>query len=118
MKHPDLSERQLEQLKLELVNKRNQFEEQLGLLAGEDSFAQADRTDGNAEDADEASEQVLHLETNLKEKRAETSLKQAEKALARMESGEYGLCEVCGKPIDLARLQAFPEATTCVEHSA
>lgn len=86
-------------------------------MAGEDTFADPGRTEGNAEDADEASEQTLHLENDLKEKRAKASLAQVEKALARMESGEYGFCEVCGKPIDLARLQAFPEATTCVEHA-
>ena len=106
------------QLKLELVNKRNQLKEQLSLLTGEDTFAVPDRDIGNSEDADEASEQVLHLEKDLKEKRAEKSLGQVEKALARMESEEYGLCEVCGKPVALARLQAFPEATTCVEHAA
>lgn len=38
-------------------------------------------------------------------------------ALARIgERGAYGKCEVCGKPIEEARLTADPAATTCVEH--
>lgn len=36
-------------------------------------------------------------------------------ALARVESGTYGKCEVCGKKIEEARLEADPAATTCVK---
>jgi DnaK suppressor protein len=39
-------------------------------------------------------------------------------ALARMNQGEYGLCEACGGPIGLARLEIVPEATLCVECQA
>lgn len=37
-------------------------------------------------------------------------------ALSRIEKKTYGKCEVCGKPIEEARLTAEPAATTCVEH--
>lgn len=37
-------------------------------------------------------------------------------ALTRIEKGTYGKCEVCGKKIIEARLEADPTATTCVEH--
>jgi DnaK suppressor protein len=36
-------------------------------------------------------------------------------ALARIEDGSYGWCEETGEPIGLARLQARPVATLCVE---
>lgn len=39
-------------------------------------------------------------------------------ALARLEQGRYGVCEVCGSPIPAGRLEARPWATTCVAHSA
>lgn len=42
-------------------------------------------------------------------------LAQIERAIERMEDGTYGLCEVTGKPIPLARLQALPYATLCIE---
>ncbi|MER7806501.1 TraR/DksA C4-type zinc finger protein [Streptomyces sp900116325] len=42
-------------------------------------------------------------------------LEQTERALARLDAGTYGLCEVCGNPIGKARMQAFPRATLCVE---
>lgn len=42
-------------------------------------------------------------------------LEQTERALARLDAGTYGLCEICGNPIGKARMQAFPRATLCVE---
>lgn len=35
-------------------------------------------------------------------------------ALERLRRGVYGVCEECGEPIALARLQVMPEVTTCV----
>ncbi len=35
-------------------------------------------------------------------------------ALERLEMGEYGICEICGSAIPIARLEALPYATTCV----
>ena len=39
-------------------------------------------------------------------------------ALTRIESGTYGVCSVDGSVIPLARLEANPAATTCVEHAS
>jgi RNA polymerase-binding transcription factor DksA len=36
------------------------------------------------------------------------------KALARIDAGTYGICEVCGNPIPAGRLQALPYAAHCV----
>jgi RNA polymerase-binding transcription factor len=35
-------------------------------------------------------------------------------ALARLEAGDYGRCEVCGQPIAAERLEIRPFATRCV----
>jgi DnaK suppressor protein len=37
-------------------------------------------------------------------------------ALARVEKGTYGICEVCGGAIEEARLEADPAAATCIAH--
>lgn len=37
--------------------------------------------------------------------------------LAKIEEGTYGLCEVCGKPIEHDRLLFMPSATMCIEHA-
>lgn len=39
---------------------------------------------------------------------------QYEHALARLDEGSYGLCEGCGAPIPVERLEIFPSATSCV----
>jgi YteA family regulatory protein len=37
-------------------------------------------------------------------------------ALSRMDSGQYGLCDVCGTAIPFERLQAVPTTLYCKEH--
>ncbi|GAB7388188.1 yteA family sporulation protein [Bacillaceae bacterium] len=49
---------------------------------------------------------------------AEQRLKDVEHALAAIERGTYGICEVCGRPIPLERLEALPTATRCKEDAA
>ena len=49
------------------------------------------------------------------EEDARGQLRQVEKALARIESGEYGTCEVCGKEIPVERLEAVPWTTLCID---
>jgi DnaK suppressor protein len=47
--------------------------------------------------------------------RAQTQLRQIDNALGQLERGDYGICANCGDEIPLARLQAIPFATYCVE---
>lgn len=46
----------------------------------------------------------------------ESKLARVKRALARIDEGCYGVCEVCGAEIDPRRLRAAPQSTTCVEH--
>ena len=43
-------------------------------------------------------------------------LRDVEGAFERMESGQYGLCQVCLEPIERDRLLSDPLANTCLEH--
>lgn len=36
-------------------------------------------------------------------------------ALAKLDTGTYGVCESCGRDIAVARLEARPEATLCID---
>jgi DnaK suppressor protein len=36
-------------------------------------------------------------------------------ALRMLETGDYGYCTNCGRPIGKLRLRAFPRATLCLE---
>ena len=111
-----LSKDLLNELKAQLEEKKTDLKNELKLLAEEDSFKDPSRTVGNAEEADEAYEETSHLEVKLKQKIAEESLGLVEKALARMDDGSYGTCEVGGEDIEVARLQAMPEAENCIDH--
>lgn len=46
---------------------------------------------------------------------ARASLGDVNRALERLERGEYFDCESCGKPIGAARLEALPEAVRCTD---
>jgi RNA polymerase-binding transcription factor DksA len=49
--------------------------------------------------------------------RAEMLLEEAEQALCRAASGNYGTCVSCGCRIPVARLRLLPAAAMCVECS-
>lgn len=36
-------------------------------------------------------------------------------AIARVDAGTYGVCVHCGERISVARLEALPEATACID---
>jgi DnaK suppressor protein len=56
---------------------------------------------------DEISSQLAEVEAR--------ELGSIENALERMSSGTYGSCEICNGKIPLARLQALPYATMCIQ---
>ena len=65
--------------------------------------------------ADTASETFeRELDEGLEED-AERQLHEVESALARIEDGSYGTCEICGKEIPEDRLEAIPWTTLCVD---
>lgn len=49
---------------------------------------------------------------------ARTRLAELDLAIRRVEGGDYGRCEVCGRPIPDERLEAVPTASTCVTCAA
>lgn len=60
--------------------------------------------------ADEVEEYVTRLPI---EYALEKKLVQIRKALRKIKSGKYGICEKCKKKISLERLKILPEATLC-----
>lgn len=49
-------------------------------------------------------------------KELESYLQEVNHALAKIEAGTYGICEVSGKPIEEDRLEAYPAARTNKEN--
>lgn len=71
------------------------------------------QTSGDVVDAaldsaqDEISSQLAEVESR--------ELSHIENALERLREGQYGKCEACSANIPLARLQALPYATLCIQ---
>ena len=84
-------------------------------LAGDLSLLKQlrEQTGGDVVDAaldaaqDEISSQLAEVESR--------ELANIERALVRIRNGSYGECEICGNRIPLARLNALPYATCCIE---
>jgi RNA polymerase-binding transcription factor DksA len=68
-------------------------------------------------DDNEVADTIEEFESNAAVlKQLETRYNNVKDALARMESGTYGVCRVCGKEIEEDRLNANPAADTCKKH--
>lgn len=103
-----LSTDQLSTLRAALEEAQADLRRQLGEL-GADAF------DENFADSGQvAAEQGEHrtLAGALSDQ-----LVEVERALAKMDGGSYGTCEVGGEPIPVARLEAVPTARSCIDHA-
>ena len=69
---------------------------------------EADLTDRASSETDWG----IHLRTRDRQRKL---IAKIDSALRRIETGEYGFCEVTGEPIGVARLEARPIATMTVE---
>ncbi|WP_421120074.1 TraR/DksA family transcriptional regulator [Aquihabitans daechungensis] len=79
-------------------------------------------SDGAAADADENFADTAQVAAELVENRTlaatlQDQLDDVETALARIDAGSYGACEVCEKPITAARLEAMPSTRFCIDHA-
>jgi len=66
------------------------------------------------DDIDLASSELDQSMTYKLRDRERNLLRKIEKALGKIEDGTYGVCENCGEPIGLKRLEARPVAELCI----
>ena len=75
--------------------------------------------DSNADDEHDPEGQTIAYERSqlaAVTSQALEHLTEVDAAIERVATGRYGVCEMCGKPIDEARLEVRPTARTCVQH--
>lgn len=70
----------------------------------------------SAEDEERAAGITDFEEQSSVEFTLEERFNKVKAALARIENNTYGVCRVCKKPIEEARLSASPAAETCITH--
>ena len=94
-----------------LVSKRDALRKQL-LMELEDS-SPSDHLGGDLADAAlDDSQNEMHSQLAAFESR---ELEQIEHALQLLKTVRYGQCEACGESIPIARLNALPYATVCID---
>ena len=118
----DLASR-LPVLRAALERQRDFRREQLAQVDLHQSSCTPSATNG-ARDRDQEATSALREIEALVTAGARRALTDIELALARMRTGHYGCCRLCGTGIPLAVLEAIPKTTLClacqrpVEHSA
>jgi len=113
------------ELKEKLEKEKSQIEEELKKFAKKDEKLKGDwdtifpRWDGTASGGgrlETAADEVEEYSTLLSiEHSLELKLKNIDLALEKIEKGQYGRCEKCGKEIAEDRLKVSPEARFCLK---
>ncbi|MFZ0013173.1 MAG: TraR/DksA C4-type zinc finger protein [Acidimicrobiia bacterium] len=105
-----------------LRGKRQEFLELREGLTGsvqlDDAQQEADSSLSSADQhpADNATQTSERTQARAVEDDLVSRIASIDRALGRIEAGEYGYCEVCGREIEEARLGARPDARFCIEH--
>lgn len=66
--------------------------------------------------SDENAQEIAEYTTNLAtDKALESTLRDIDSTLERIDKGTYGICKYCNKDIPKKRMQARPVASACIE---
>ena len=113
----------LNYFKKRLLDEQKLVEGELKSLGVQDERAPGgwDATPGDIDDTatepDEIADRIEELEGNEGEIREISAhRKNIDRAIAKIEEGAYGICEISGEPIEEDRLEANPSARTCKAH--
>jgi DnaK suppressor protein len=106
-----------DQARTELLDERRRFEQVARSATTEQSERETEQAglpgqhapDQGVDTADWLDDQGMRAD-------AERQLEEIDAALARIDAGTWGTCEVCGRQIDAERLEARPRAVRCLEH--
>lgn len=116
-KEKNISKDNLEKIKKDLLARKKQIEEDLKDLGRETNGNKTEvRIPEYGDKPDENAQEISEYTTNLAtDSVLEKTLRDIDKALERIEKGEYGKCKYCGQTINEKRLLARPVASACVE---
>ncbi len=113
--HETLTKEELEKIKMDLINRKAQILEDLKDISedgGERKVKFPEYGDKTDENAQEIGEYTTNLATD---KVLESTLRDINAAIDRIEKGTYGICKYCGEHISKKRMMARPVASTCVK---
>ena len=104
-----------ERLKQEQMSLNHELQQ----LKAEEKSADEQREGSPFGKREEGATEAFELEKRMAlERRLTEVLAEVEHALKKYEAGTYGICDLCGRPIEPARLEALPQVNLCLECKA
>lgn len=107
-----------EALKKALMAERERLTREVAELDADLSESLEDSSEESPYDQHMAETAAVTLDREIDltlEENARAAISQIDRALHKLETGNYGVCDKCGSPIGDERLQAAPFATLCIE---
>ncbi len=108
----------IKEIKQDLIKRKEQINKDLADIscASKDGDEKKVKFPDFGDKTDENAQEIGEYSTNLAtEKVLESSLRDIDNALKRIEDNSYGICKYCKKAIGKKRLLARPVASACVE---
>ena len=104
-----------EQLKKEQIRLRAELQR----LKAEEKTADQQREGSPFGKREEGATEAFEMEKRMAlEQRLNMALAEVEHAIQKYEAGIYDICDICGNTIELARLEALPQASLCLQCKA
>jgi RNA polymerase-binding transcription factor DksA len=118
-----MNRKDTEKFKNKLLAEKAAIEDALSGIGSKNprSVSGWEATSGNMEvdtaDENESADKLEELEENTGiADQLERQLGDINAALAKIETGTYGICEICGQPIERDRLEANPSSKISIKH--
>ena len=116
---PNINEKELNELREKLLTYRKQLQQEIHDELIKEGSSSAISLAGKVHDKQEESLSEMLTEINLAMlSQHQHELNNLERALKRMDDGEYGTCIDCDAEIAIARLRAYPTAGRCINCQA
>jgi len=99
-----------------LKEEQTRLNSDLRQLKAEEKSAYEQREGSPFGKREEGATEAFELEKRMAlERRLADVLAEVEHALKKYEAGTYGICDLCGRSVEPARLEALPQANLCLE---
>jgi len=104
-----------ERLKKEQIRLKSELQR----LKVEEKSADEQREGSPFGKREEGATEAFELEKRIAlERRLTDALAEVGHAIQKYEAGTYNICDICSQPIELARLEALPQASLCLKCKA
>lgn len=112
----ELSKTQIDELEQILRDRHAQLQDEVRTALQQSDNQELQDIVGRVRDSGDESLADLIADTNLTRiNQLSDEARAIERALTQIDTGGYGICNRCGKPIGYERLKAQPTAVLCVE---